>query len=185
MTALATITTGMASLDIATAYERYYGVLKRLGGSPLPRTGLLAAKALSVLALEVLQVAILVLIAALIYGWRPAGSPWAALLAIVLGTIAFAGLGLAMAGALRAEATLAGANGLYLFFLLLSGSVLPLDHLPPVLQGLAHVLPAAALTDLLRAALTAGAALPVSALVVLIIWTVLALGVAARTFRWE
>ncbi|MGN6359157.1 MAG: ABC transporter permease [Thermomicrobiales bacterium] len=185
MIALAIIATGMVSLGIATAYERYYGVLKRLGGSPLPRAGLLVAKALSVLALEALQVVILVLIAVLIYGWRPAGSLWAALLAIVLGTIAFAGLGLAMAGALRAEATLAGANGLYLLFLLLSGSVLPLDHLPPVLQGLAHVLPAAALTDLLRAALTAGVALPISALVVLLGWTVLALGVAARTFRWE
>jgi ABC-2 type transport system permease protein len=90
-----------------------------------------------------------------------------------------------MAGALRAEATLAGANGLYLLFLLLSDAVLPLDHLPTVLQDLAHVLPAAALTDALRAALTAGAAFPGSDLAVLAVWAIVMLAVAIRTFKWE
>src|SRR5947207_13591235 len=100
--ALAVIATGMVSLGIATAYERYYGVLKRLGASPLPRAGLIAAKVLSVLALEVLQVALLVVIAAAVYGWRPPHSGAAlatAALALLVGTAAFAGLGLAMAGA--------------------------------------------------------------------------------------
>ncbi len=92
---------------------------------------------------------------------------------------------MAMAGGLRAEATLAGANGLYLLFLLLSDAVLPLDHLPPVLQDLAHILPAAALTDALRAALTAGAAFPGGPIAVLAAWAILAFGVAARTFKWE
>src|SRR5207247_5010390 len=113
---LAVSAPGMVGLGIATAYERHYGVLKRLGASPLPRAGLITAKALSVLALEVLQVALLVTIAATVYGWRPpdgAEALAAATLALLLGTAAFAGLGLAMAGALRAEATLAGANGLY------------------------------------------------------------------------
>jgi ABC-2 type transport system permease protein len=188
MLALAVIATGMVSLGIATAYERYYGVLKRLGASPLPRGGLIAAKAISIVALEILQVALLVGIAVVGYGWRlPAGHPDAvpvAVLALVLGTLAFAGLGLAMAGALRAETTLAGANGLYLAFLLLSGAVLPLDHLPSILQDLAHVLPAAALTEALRAALTGGA-FPGADLVVLAVWAVLILAVAVRTFRWE
>src|SRR5229473_6522246 len=55
MLALAVMGTGMVSLGIATAYERYYGVLKRLGSSPLPRWGLLTAKILAVLAVEVVQ----------------------------------------------------------------------------------------------------------------------------------
>lgn len=185
MLALAIIANGMVSLGIATAYERYYGVLKRLGASPLPRGGLLIAKALAILALEIVQVVVLVIIAAAFYGWRPAGTPVAAILIIALGTVAFAGLGLAMAGSLRAEATLAGANGLYLFFLILSGAVLPVDHLPGLLQNLARLLPAAALTDALRAAMTAGAALPGSALVVLAAWALVTLALAARTFRWE
>jgi ABC-2 type transport system permease protein len=188
MLSLAVIATGMVSLGIATAYERYYGVLKRLGASPLPRAGLIAAKALSVLVLEVLQVALLVVIAAAVYGWRPphTGAGLAtATVALLLGTAAFAGLGLAMAGALRAEATLAGANGLYLVFLLLSGAVLPLDHLPSLLQDLARVLPAAALTGALRTALTPSAAFPGGDMVVLAAWAIIVLAVAARTFRWE
>jgi ABC-2 type transport system permease protein len=185
MLALAVVATGMVALGIATAYERYYGVLKRLGASPLPRGGLIGAKALSVLALEFVQVALLMIVAAAIYGWRPAGSPGVVLLALLLGSLAFAALGLAMAGSLRAEATLACANGLYLAFLLLSDAVLPLDHLPPVLQDLAHVLPAAALTDALRAGLTAGAAFPGSDIAVLAVWSVVMLFVAMRTFKWE
>ena len=72
-----------------------------------------------------------------------------------------------------------------LAFLLLSDAVLPLDHLPRLLQDLAHVLPAAALTDALRAALTAGNPFPTGNLIVLAIWAIVMLVVAARTFKWE
>src|SRR6266567_4330691 len=72
MLALAVMATGMVSLGIATAYERYYGVLKRLGGSPLPRSGLIIAKVISVLALELIQTVILVGVAAVCHGWRAA-----------------------------------------------------------------------------------------------------------------
>jgi ABC-2 type transport system permease protein len=183
--ALAVMATGMVSLGIATAYERYYGVLKRLGGSPLPRSGLVTAKILSVLALEALQIILLVGIAALAYGWRPAGAWPVTLLVLVLGTAAFAGLGLAMAGALRAEATLAGANGLYLVFLLLGGGILPLSHLPGPLAGLAQALPAAALTGALRASMTNGAAFPTSDLILLAVWAVMILLFTIRSFKWE
>ncbi len=183
--ALAVIATGMVSLGIATAYERYYGVLKRLGGSPLPRGGLIAAKILSVLALEVVQIILLIGVAAGVYGWRPQGEPAITLLALLLGTAAFAGLGLAMAGSLRAEATLAGANALYLIFLLLGGVLLPPDHLPAPLEALARALPAAALTDALRASMTSRAAFPGSDLILLAVWAALILFVAVRSFRWE
>jgi len=185
MLALAVMATGMVSLGIATAYERYYGVLKRLGGSPLPRSGLIIAKVISVLALELIQTVILVGVATVFYGWRPAGAPLLALLVMVLGTVTFAALGLAMAGALRAEVTLAGANGLYLLFLLLGGGILPLEHLPGPLAVVARLLPAAALTEALRAAMTGGAAFPGFPLLVLAAWAVVILLVAIRTFQWE
>ncbi len=185
MLALAVMATGMVSLGIATAYERYYGVLKRLGSSPLPRGGLVIAKLISVLALEVMQVVLLVGVAVLLYGWHPAGSPWLALGVMSLGTVTFAALGLAMAGTLRAEVTLAGANGLYLLFLLLGGGILPLSHLPPGVAALAQLLPAAALTQALQASLSNAAAFPGSALLTLAIWAVVILLVSIRMFRWE
>ncbi len=187
MLALAVMATGMVSLGIATAYERYYGVLKRLGSSPLPRSGLIIAKVISVLVLEIIQVIVLVGVAVVLYGWRPAGSPLLTLLVMAIGTVTFSALGLAMAGALRAEVTLALANGLFLLFLLLGGGILPLSHLPAGLAAFAQILPAAAFTQALQVTMSNGRtfsdlALP---LLTLAIWGVVILLVAIRTFRWE
>jgi ABC-2 type transport system permease protein len=185
--ALAIVASGLVNLGIATAYERQYGVLKRLGGSPLTRGQLVVAKLAAVLAFEVIQVALLIAIAAGLLGWSPPGDPSPVLLvlAVVLGTAAFAGLGLLLAGTLRAEATLALANGLFLAVLLLGAVVQPLDRLPAPLAALAGLLPGAALADTLRSALgfaPAGGAAPV---VVLAVWAVALPLAAARSFRWE
>jgi ABC-2 type transport system permease protein len=186
--ALAVIATSLVNLGIATAYERNYGVLKRLGGSPLTRAGLLTAKMLGVLAVEIGQVVLLVAIAAAVLGWRP--GPGASLglfvAALLLGTLAFAGLGLLLAGALRAEATLALANGLFIAFLLLGGIVIPLSHLPGPLDAIAGFLPAAALADAFRVALGSGGGADVGrALATLAVWGIVAVALALRTFRWE
>ena len=183
--ALAIMSTAMVSVGIATAFERYYKVLKRLGASPLPRAGLLAAKIASVLVLEAVQVLLILGVALVLFGWRPSGQPIVALVALILGTCAFGGLGLLMAGTLRAEATLAVANGLYLLFLLLGGIVLPLSHLGPMLAGLAALLPGAALADVLRGSLLTAEPFWAGSWLVLTVWAVLAPLAAALTFRWE
>jgi ABC-2 type transport system permease protein len=184
--ALAVIATSLVNLGIATAYERRYGVLKRLGGSPLPRWGLVAAKIAAVLVLEAVQVAILVAVAVMALGWTPpAGiSLVLAVAALLLGTLAFAGLGLLLAGTLRAEAVLALANGLFVLFLMVGGIVLPVDYLPVPLDTVARLLPASALADAFRIALS-GVGDPGPALATLAAWGVVAAGLAARTFRWE
>jgi ABC-2 type transport system permease protein len=185
--ALAVIATSLVNLGIATAYERNYGVLKRLGGSPLTRSGLLAAKMGTVLVVEVVQVALLVVIAIGVLGWGagPGASAAVFVVSLLLGTAAFAGLGLLLAGALRAEATLALANGLFLAFLLLGGIVIPVSHLPGPLADLASWLPAAALADAFRVALGSGDADLARSLAILAIWAVGTVGLALRTFRWE
>jgi ABC-2 type transport system permease protein len=183
--ALAVMSTSMVSLGIATAYERYYGALKRLLGAPLPRLSLLAAKTLAILITEIVQVVLLIAIAHVAFGWTPSGSPLLAIVALGLGSVAFAGLGLLMAGTLRAEATLAVANGLYLVFLLLGGFILPLDRLPGPIGIAARALPAAALTDATRAALIDPVQGIVGPLALLATWAVVAIGAAAMTFRAE
>ena len=185
--ALAVIATSLVNLGIATAYERAYEVLKRLGGSPLTRGGLLAAKMSAVLVVEIVQVVLLIGIAAVALGWRAGAgaSPVLLLVALLLGTLAFAGLGLLLAGTLRAEATLAAANGLFLAFLLLGGIVLPVADLPAPLAALAAILPAAALADAFRVALGSGDGEVVRPLLVLAVWGVGAVALTSRTFRWE
>ena len=182
--ALAVMSTAMVSLAIATGFERGYGVLKRLGSTPLGRPRLLAAKTLAVLAVEIVQVAVLVPVA-LVLGWRMEGRPLLALLAALLATVAFAGLGLLLAGTLPALTTLAAANGLYLVLLLLGGMIIPLSRLPGPVRVLAKALPASALSDALHGALAVSGSVPARAWVVLVLWAVAAPAAAALTFRWE
>jgi ABC-2 type transport system permease protein len=187
--ALAIIATSLVSLGITTAYDRTYGVLKRLGGSPLSRPELIIARILTVLVVEAAQVGLLMGTAVVILGWSPPGTVSVPLLigGVVLGTLAFAGLGLLLAGILRGETMLAVANLLFLAFLALGGIVVPVDRLPPPVAAIAHALPAAALSDVLRIALgSAGAgADALSPLVLLTVWGASAVGLAAATFSWE
>ena len=191
--ALAVMSTAMVSLGIATGFERGYGVLKRLGATPLGRPRLLGAKIITIVAVELLQAAVLLPVG-LALGWNPGGSGGAggaaaavagAIGAVLLGSAAFAGIGLLMAGTLRAEVNLAAANGLYLILLLLGGMIVPLSKLPSGLADFAKLLPAAALSSALHATLGAGAAVPAESWAVLAVWAVAAPLVAALTFKWE
>lgn len=182
--ALATMSTGMVNLAIATGFQRGYGVLKRLGTTPLSRPALLAAKIVAVLAVQLVQVAVLVPVAVAV-GWRPSAAVGSAVAAVLLGTVAFSGLGLLLAGSLKPELTLALANGLYLVLLLLGGMIVPLTSLPDLLRTVAELLPAAALSDALRASIGEGVAVPTRAWLVLAAWAVATPAAAARTFRWE
>lgn len=185
--ALAVLSTAFTSQAIATGFERRYGVLKRLGASPLSRRGLIAAKTLTVLTVEVAQAAILMLVGALL-GWTPNASAaavvWVPLL-LLAGTAAFSGLGLLLAGTLRAEATLAAANLLYLVMLGLSGILFPLTKFPAGARPVLKLLPGGALADGLRQVLAHAGGLPGRDLLVLCIWALVAITLAVRTFRWE
>ena len=182
--ALAVMSTAMVSTAIATGFERQYGVLKRLGTTPLGRPRLLGAKVAAIAAVEALQVVVL-LVEALALGYRFEVADLAvALGTVVLATSAFAGLGLLMAGTLPALTTLAAANGLYLVLLLLSGMLFPLDRLPGPLAAFARILPSGALAEILRGALSGGGTFG-RPLVILAVWALLTPIAASRMFRWE
>ena len=188
--ALAVMSTAMVSLGIATGFERGYGVLKRLGRhavGPAPparrqdrhRRGGRAPPGRR----------------ADRRGLRPrAGTPirtaraassGAAIAAVLLATAAFGGIGLFMAGVLKAEVNLAAANGLYLVLLLLGGMVVPISKLPGGVAAVAKLLPAEALSAALHATLGTGAPVPTQSWVVLAVWAVAAPAAAAVSFRWE
>jgi len=180
---LAVMAAAMVSLGIATGFERRYGVLKRLGSTPLSRGGLLAAKTATVLLFELVE-AVLIVLTGIALGWSPPGGLVPALALLLIGTVAFAGIGLLMAGTLRAEANLAAANALFLVLLFLGGMAYPLDKLPGALQAIAKLLPAAALSDTVRSVLSTQP-FPTGQLVVLVAWAIAAPLAAARWFRWE
>jgi ABC-2 type transport system permease protein len=180
--ALAVMSTSFTSLAIATGFERRYGVIKRLGSSPLPRSGLLAGKVGGLLVIEVFQV-VVVSVVGLLLGWEPADGVVGAVLALVAGTFAFAALGLFVAGVLRAEATLAAANLVYLLLLAGGAVVLPSSSY----GAFGHVtrwVPSGALGDAMRHACLDGG-VGWRSLGVLVVWGALGTVLTARTFRWE
>lgn len=183
--ALAVMSSAMVSLGIATGFERGYHVLKRLGVTPLGRPRWLMAKVVTVLLVQIIQMAVLLGVA-LALGWRPESARWLlAVGAIAAGTAAFAGIGLTLAGRLRAEINLALQNALFLVFLLLGGMVIPFEDLPGPLANIARVLPSGALADVLRDALVGGADQPGISWIVLGAWALVAPVIAAVFFRWD
>ncbi len=180
--ALAVMSTAFTSLAIATGFERRYGVIKRLGTSPLSRSALLAGKAGALLVVEVVQLAVIGGVGFAL-GWDPEPDLLAAAAAVLVGTVAFASLGLLLAGSLRAEATLAAANLVYLLLLAGGAVVLPASEYGGF-GDVARWLPSGALGEALRDALERAAFSPRD-LAVLAGWALLGGVLTSRTFKWE
>lgn len=183
--ALAVMSTSFTSLAIATGFERRYGVIKRLGTSPLSRSGLLLGKVIALALVEVVQVVVISAVA-LLMGWDPAALGRGALgvvLAVLLGTAAFASLGLLVAGSLRAEATLAAANLIYLLLMTAGAVVLPISAYG-AFGDVVRWLPSGALGEAMRGALLDGSVL-LRDLGVLAVWALIGGVATARTFSWE
>lgn len=182
--ALAVMSSAMVSTGIGTGFERHYGVLKRLGTTPLGRPRLLGAKALSLAVTLVVQLAVLGILAVLL-GWRPALSPLPLLAALVLGVAAFGGLGLLLAGVLSGPANLAACNALYVVLLLVGGVAVRTSELPGPLRAVARLLPSGALVEIMGDATGTVEAASGRAWLVLAGWAVVSAAAAARWFRWE
>ncbi|MET7282773.1 ABC transporter permease [Kribbella sp. NPDC005582] len=184
--ALAVLSSSFTSLAIATGFERRYGVIKRLGASPLSRGGLLAGKIGAVLIVQVIQFAVLIG-TGFALGWKPVGGVDAVVgvvLTVLCGTAAFASLGLLMAGVLRAEATLAAANLLYLLLLAGGAVMTPVTEYPEAMRGVVRLLPSAALASGLSNSTVEGI-IPWAAALALALWAGVLGYLVSRTFRWD
>jgi ABC-2 type transport system permease protein len=177
------MSSALVSLGIGTGFERYYGVLKRLGTTPLGRPRWILAKLLTVVAIEFLQW-LLIIPAALALGWNPAWGWGTAILAALLATLAFGGIGLLLAGTLPGMLNLAVCNALYLVLMLIGGVIIRLSVMPAPLAAFARVLPTAPLTEIMQGAFRP-ADISLTSWLVLGTWALLAPVAAAVTFRWE
>lgn len=182
--AIALMSTAMVSLGIATGFERSYGVLRRLGTTPLGTRRLVMAKVSAIFIIEIAQLALLIFVGQLL-GWNPERVNLLQVLAFLfVGTSCFSGIGLTLAGRLRAEVNLAAQNGLYLALLLLGGVLVSNDELPNSLGNMAKVLPSSLLSNLLRSSFNDITVAPAD-VAFLSGWAVAACTCAVFSFRWS
>lgn len=176
---MGTAFTGQA---IAVGFDRRYGALKRLGGTPLPPTVIIAGKILATLVLVAGQSVILGAVAVAL-GWRPDAAGLAlGAIAIGLGTVTFASMGLLLGGTMRAEIVLGLAN--LIWFVLMGGAGLAIGvvDLPPGVENVLVVVPSYALTTALVTTTAGG--VPALAALVLLLWTAVCGGLAVRHFSF-
>ncbi len=179
LTVMSTAFTGQA---ITTGYERSYGVLKRLGASPLTRPGLLFAKTTAVFGLIVVQLLVLAVVGVAV-GWRPhLGELPAAIGITVLATAAYTGLALLLASVLKPETTTAAATLIYVLMLAAGGIMFAAPNLGPAGWFL---LPLAAHAEALRDTLSRSSDIPLSIWLSLTVWALVFVTAAARKFKWE
>jgi ABC-2 type transport system permease protein len=180
---MAVIASAFVSLAIATAFERRYGVLKRLGTTPLGREGVVFGKIFGIAMVIATQVVVQVLIAKWM-GWNFSGNLFSTFVVLLVGCVLFGGLGLWMAGTLRAEGTLAFSNLGFMLMSALGGFTHPIVDLPTSVQPIADFLPAAPFARCLRTAMDGGS-FHGGDIAVVAIWILVGTGAAIRTFRWE
>ncbi len=179
--------TGFAGMAITLVIRREYGILKRLRSTPLPAGVYFAASLGSTLIVFALQTVTLYILGGLFYDTDLPENTAAVLLLVLLGAIAFTGLGLATAALIRsAEGASAVVNVILLPLAFLSGSFGQRDY-PAVLEALANVLPLLHYIDLVSAAALDGdwPWSDPSSVAVVAAWGAAGYAVAGRRFTWE
>jgi len=179
------VATAFAGLAISIVLRRESGVLKRVRGTPLPTWIYLTAVIVSTLVVLALETVVLIAIGQALGAGRPA-SPFGLAIAVLVGAVVFAALGLALSGIVRSdEGSSAVVNAIYLPLVFISGVFFSVNALPAFLQAIADVSPLTYLLDLVRDLYIDGGNPSLTDLAVLAAWGVAGVLVALRVFRWE
>lgn len=184
---MAVMSIAIVNMGISFAGQRATGALKRLGGTPLPRATLLAAKVFSSAVFIAAACALLLVLAIAAYGARLHGNPLSAIVALVVGIAAFSAIGIALGGTIQADGAAAFTNAIYLPLLFLGGCFIPVDSMPTVLRDLALFFPSAHLVHALQTILVDGHAFSATGwdLPIVAGWGLAAVALSTRYLRWE
>ena len=180
--------TALGGLAITLVIRRESGILKRLRSTPLPGWLYIVAVLLSNLFVVALQSLTVVGLGVLLFGADAPARPLPFLVTLVLGAVAFAGLGLAAAALIQsAEAVAAVVNVIVLPMSFLSGSFGETENLPAVLEALADVLPLKYLIEIVLATYIDDEPIwdHLGAVAVVVVWGAAGYLVARARFGWE
>lgn len=183
----ATMAVALGTVCTTLANERHEHILKRLGGTPLPRASLIGAKILAGSVLIAAVVAVLILVGTLVYGAHIRGNILSGILILIVGILSFAGIGILLGGTVKPDSSVAVANLVYLAFSFLGGVFVPLSQFPRGLRNVATLLPSERMADAMQVVWTKGDGLGSTGLdlPILIAWGLASLLLASRLFHWE
>jgi ABC-2 type transport system permease protein len=186
---LAIVSATTVNLAISVAIAREKGLLKRLRATPMPPRVYMAGRVMTATVISLLMTALVTLLGAVVYGVEvPTSTVPALVLTVVVGTAALCCLGFALTAAIPSEnAAPAVANAIVLPLYFISGIFVPTDQIPHAMQVVAGIFPVKHLFEALLTIYnpaTTGSGISPDHLAVLLVWGVIGLVVAARTFRW-
>jgi ABC-2 type transport system permease protein len=183
---LSIMATTFNALTFNLTFLREQGILKRVLGTPMPAASYLGGLLASAVANAFVQVAIVVLIANVLYGVDLPPEPLQLVAVTALGVACFGTLGIAFSHAIpNFDSAPAYVNAVFLPVILISGVFYSASALPAAIEGLAEVLPLKHAVDLLSTTMIDGGSLSSGALAVLGAWTVGGAYLAVRFFRWD
>lgn len=182
------MSTGMWGIGFGIVTMRQKKQLKRLVATPMRKSHFLAAQILARMAFLIVEVPPIVLFAWLAFDVTIAGSQVMLLALILLGTLAFAGLGLLAASRARTIEGVSGINNVIMLpMFVMSGVFFSASRFPDAMQPIIRLLPLTALNDSLREVYNEGLGLAavMPEIAVLGGWTVGAFALALYLYRWQ
>ncbi len=182
------VATAFAGLAIGVVVDRENGVLKRVRATPLPPWLYIASLLASTLLVYTIEAVTLIVLGRLLFHIAVPHHLFSLALALLLGALAFAGMGMGLTAAIRtAEGSSAAVNAVYLPMAFISGSFFSPHSFPRFLRAIADVLPLTYFIRLLRDITLRGHEIwtrPGSVAVVAA-WGLAGVIAALRGFRWE
>jgi ABC-type multidrug transport system permease subunit len=179
---------GLWGVGFAVVDLRIRNVLKRFLATPMRKTDFLFAILISRLFFLVPEVFVLLLFARVAFGVVIQGSLLAMAVLILLGAVAFAGIGLLVASRAKTLETVSGLMNLVMLPMwVLSGIFFTAERFPEVAQPLIQALPLTLLINALRSVSLEGASLASQwwEMACLAVWAVGSFALALRWFRWN
>jgi ABC-2 type transport system permease protein len=179
---------GIWGLGFSIVDQRRRNLLKRLVATPMSRAEYLASYVISRLVLLAIEGIVLLGASLLLFGVPLRGGLGPVAVIVVVGALAFAGLGLLIAAR---PTTIEGVSGLMNLTMLpmwvLSGVFFSSENFPRAIQPFIKILPLTATNDALRASMLRGVSLPAlwPQFAILAAWTVVCFVIALRIFRWR
>jgi ABC-2 type transport system permease protein len=180
--------TAFAGLAITMVIRREGGVLKRIRATPLPPATYLLAVLVSTFIVFLVETALIIAIGRTLFSVGLPDRPFSLLVALVIGSGAFAAMGLGLTSVVRsAEGSSAVVNFVYLPMAIISGTFFTPKEYPGFLRAIADVLPLTYFTKLTRNVMVRHEHIWAqgSSLAAVLLWGAIGLIAAIRGFRWQ